>query len=365
MRISEITSYIESLAPLAYQESYDNSGLLIGNPGDEVNSALLTLDVTPEVIDEAIAVKADLIIAHHPLIFSGIKRLNDQTDAGRCIIKAIRNNIAVYAAHTNLDNVTGGVNSRICDKLGLLKRGILSPVKGQLRKLVTFIPTAHVRQVQEAIFEAGAGNIGNYDSCAYTVEGTGSFRGNEASNPYVGEKGTIHYEKEVRFETIFPAALQKNVIRALVTSHPYEEVAYDIYPLENEFQFTGSGMTGELAEETDEKEFFQKIRNIFGIPVVKHSPLRNKKIRKVAVCGGAGSFLIRQAINSGADVFLTGDLKYHQYFEAEGKIVLADIGHFESEQFTKELFYELLTKKFSKFAVRLSEVNTNPVNYFI
>lgn len=365
MRIIEITSYIESLAPLAYQESYDNSGLLIGNPGDEVNSALITLDVTPEVIDEAIAVKSDLIIAHHPLIFSGIKRLNDQTDTGRCIIKAIRNKIAVYAAHTNLDNVTGGVNSRICDKLGLVKRSILSPVKGQLQKLVTFIPTEHLRQVQEAIFEAGGGNIGNYDSCAYTVEGTGSFRGNEASNPYVGEKGTIHYEKEVRFETIFPAVLQKKVIRALVTSHPYEEVAYDIYPLENEFQLTGSGMTGELVEETDERDFFQKIRNIFGIPVVKHSPLRNKMIRKVAVCGGAGSFLIRQAISSGADVFLTGDLKYHQYFEAEGKIVLADIGHFESEQFTKELFYELLTKKFSKFAVRLSKVNTNPVNYFI
>jgi dinuclear metal center YbgI/SA1388 family protein len=365
MRIRDITSYIESLAPLAYQESYDNAGLLIGNQEDEVESALLTLDVTEKVVDEAISGGFGIIIAHHPLIFNSIKKLNRQTETGRCVIKAIQNNIAVYAAHTNLDCVIGGVNSKICEKLGLINCDILSPAKGQLRKLVTFIPRGHASAVQEAVFKAGAGNIGNYDSCGYTLEGTGSFRGNESSQPFVGEKGHVHFEHEIRFETIFPAILENQVIQALLKVHPYEEVAYDIYSLENEFAYTGAGMTGEVHRPVDEKEFLEQVKTIFDAKVIKHSPLLNRKIKKVAVCGGAGSFLVRQAVNAHADIFLTGDLKYHEYFEAEGKIILADIGHFESEQFTKELFYELLTKKFSKFAVRLSEVNTNPVNYLI
>ncbi len=363
MLLSEIISYIESFAPLAWQESYDNAGLLVGNPGDEVNRVLITLDVTEKVIDEAVDGKADLIISHHPLIFSGIKKLNEQTDTGRCLIKAIRNKIAIYAAHTNLDNVTGGVNSKICEKLGLVSCRVLSPVKGQLKKLVTFIPAAHSVAVREAVFAAGAGCIGNYDSCGYSLDGTGSFRGNELTHPFVGEKGKIHYEPETRFETVFPAPLQQQVIRALLNAHPYEEVAYDIYPLDNEFTLAGSGMIGELPQETDEMTFLKQVKQIFEVKVLRHSPLTGRKVKRVAVCGGSGSFLIRQAISSRADVYLTGDLKYHQFFEAEGKIVLTDIGHFESEQFTKELFYELLTKKFSNFAVRLSEVNTNPVNY--
>ncbi|MEN6456955.1 MAG: Nif3-like dinuclear metal center hexameric protein [Prolixibacteraceae bacterium] len=365
MRIRDITSYIESLAPLAYQESYDNAGLLIGNQEDEIESALLTLDVTEKVVDEAISGGFGIIIAHHPLIFNSIKKLNRQTETGRCVIKAIQNDIAVYAAHTNLDGVIGGVNSKICEKLGLINCDILSPVKGQLRKLVTFIPRGHAGAVQEAVFKAGAGNIGNYDSCGYTLEGTGSFRGNESSQPFVGEKGHVHFEQEIRFETVFPAILENQVIQALLEVHPYEEVAYDIYSLENEFAHTGAGMTGEVHRPVEEKEFLEQVKTIFDAKVIKHSPLLNRKIKKVAVCGGAGSFLVRQAVNAHADIFLTGDLKYHEYFEAEGKIILADIGHFESEQFTKELFYELLTKKFSKFAVRLSEVNTNPVNYLI
>lgn len=365
MIIREITSYIESFAPLAYQESYDNAGLLVGNPDDEAGSALVTIDVTEQVVDEAIAGGFGLIIAHHPLIFGGIKKVNGQTETGRCLIKAIKNNVAVYAAHTNLDSVTGGVNSRICEKLGLTGCRILSPLKGQLRKLVTFIPVAHARKVQEAVFGAGAGSIGNYDHCGYTLEGQGSFRGNEASQPFTGKKGAVHLEPEIRFETIFPAAQQTQVVRALLKAHPYEEVAYDLYPIENEFALTGSGMIGELPDEQDEVDFLKSVQRVFGVSVIKHSHLLEKKIKNVAVCGGAGSFLIRHAIGAEADVFLTGDLKYHQYFEAEGKIVLADIGHFESEQFTKELFYELLTKKFPTFAVRLSEINTNPVNYLI
>lgn len=365
MHISEITSFIESIAPLAYQESYDNAGLLVGAPTDEADSALITLDVTEAVVDEAIAGGFKLIIAHHPLIFGGIKKLNGKTELERCLIKAIKNDIAIYAAHTNLDSVMGGVNSKICEKLGLTNCQILSPIKGQLKKLVTFIPTDQAEKVQQAIFEAGAGHVGNYDSCGYTLEGIGSFRGNENSKPFVGEKGNFHTEKETRFETIFPAHLQEKIIQALLSNHPYEEVAYDIYPLDNEFPLAGMGMIGELAEPMDEMEYLQFTKNEFQSAVIRHSPLLHKKVKKIAVCGGSGSFLIRQAIRSKATVFITGDLKYHQFFEAEGKIVLADIGHFESEQFTKEVFYELLTKKFPKFAIRLSAINTNPINYLI
>ncbi|MCW0481202.1 Nif3-like dinuclear metal center hexameric protein [Gaoshiqia sediminis] len=365
MQISEITSFIESIAPLAYQESYDNAGLLVGAPTDEADSALITLDVTEAVVDEAIAGGFKLIIAHHPLIFGGIKKLNGKTELERCLIKAIKNDVAIYAAHTNLDSVMGGVNSKICEKLGLINCKILSPIKGQLKKLVTYIPTDQAEKVQQAVFEAGAGHVGNYDSCGYTLEGIGSFRGNENSKPFVGEKGNFHTEKETRFETIFPAHLQGKIIQALLANHPYEEVAYDIHPLDNESPLAGMGMIGELAEPMDEMEFLQFTKNEFQSSVIRHSPLLHKKVKKVAVCGGSGSFLIRQAIGSKATVFITGDLKYHQFFEAEGKIVLADIGHFESEQFTKEVFYELLTKKFPKFAIRLSAINTNPINYLI
>ncbi len=365
MQISEITNYIESIAPLAYQESYDNAGLLVGSPTDEVDSALITLDVTEAVIDEAIAGNFKMVIAHHPLIFGGIKKINGRNETERCLIKAIKNDIAIYAAHTNLDSVFGGVNSKICEKLGLENCQILSPVKGQLKKLVTFIPAEHASKVQQAVFEAGAGHIGNYDSCGYSLDGTGSFRGNESSNPFVGEKGQVHFEKETRFETIFPAHLQGKIINALLSAHPYEEVAYDIYPLDNDFKLSGAGMTGELSTPVDEQEFLHLVKKEFKSGVIKHSPLLGRKIKKVAVCGGSGSFLIRQAISAKADLFITGDLKYHQFFEAEGKIVLADIGHFESEQYTKEVFYELLTKKFPKFALRLSVVNTNPINYLI
>jgi len=365
MKLSELTSYIESIAPLSFQESYDNAGLLIGSPSDEVSNALICLDITEAVLDEAIAGEFQLIIAHHPLIFSGLKKLNGKTEVEKCVLKAIKNDIAIYAAHTNLDSVQGGVNSKICDKLKLKKCKILAPAKGQLKKLVTFIPEAQADDVRRAVFNAGAGHIGNYDSCGYSMDGEGSFRGNEQTNPFVGEKGQLHIEKEVRFETIFPSHLQTKVITALLNSHPYEEVAYDIYSLDNDLATVGAGMLGELEEPISEIDFLNLVKEQFQCKVIRHSPLRGKTIKKVAVCGGSGSFLIRQAIGSGADIFITGDMKYHQFFEAEGKIVIADIGHFESEQYTKEVFYELLTKKFPKFAVRLSEVDTNPINYLI
>lgn len=365
MQAQEITTFIESLSPLAYQESYDNSGLIIGNPNDSVSGILLTLDITEEVIDEAIKLKMNMIISHHPLIFSGLKKINGKSETERCVLKAIKNNITIYAAHTNLDSVHGGVNSKICEKLGLKNCRVLSPVEGQLKKLVTFIPVADAEKVRAAIFDAGAGHIGNYDSCGFNAKGSGSFRGNESTNPYVGEKGKIHFEEETRFETIFPRYLQNKIVNALIKTHPYEEVAYDIYPLDNLNPQVGIGMVGELGQEVDETEFLQTIKNIFDCKAIRHTAFLNKKIKKVAIVGGSGSSYLHAAIGANADIFITGDFKYHQFFDAANKILIADIGHFESEQFTKELFYELLTKKFPKFAVRLSEVKTNPVNYLI
>lgn len=364
MKISEITRVLEGHAPLALQESYDNAGLITGNPDWEATAALLTIDVTEAVIDEAISKKINLVIAHHPIVFSGIKKFTGKSYVERTLVKAIKNDIAIYAAHTNLDNAMQGVNQKIAEKLGLVNCTVLQPGSGQLKKLVTFIPVEHALKVQQAIFEAGAGNIGNYDSCGFTAEGFGSFRGNEESNPFVGEKGIVHSEKEIRFETIFPVWLQNKVIEALLKNHPYEEVAYDIYPLDNQFTGVGAGITGSLQHPVSETEFLNILKSTFKTGVIKHTALLGKPVEKVAVCGGAGSFLLNNAIASGAGFFVSSDFKYHQFFDAENKIVIADVGHFESEQFTKELFYELLTKKFPKFAVHFTEVNTNPVFYF-
>ncbi len=364
LKLKEITNFLETTAPLSLQESYDNAGLITGDLEDEITAAMVTLDVTEEVVEEAVRNKTNLIVSHHPLIFSGLKKITGKNFVERALLKAIKNNIAIYAAHTNLDSVSHGVNAKICEKLGLQNCKILQPAAGQLKKLVTFIPTENAEEVKNAVFSAGAGHIGNYDYCGYQMEGTGSFRGNEETNPFVGEKNKIHYEKEVRFETVFPGYLQQKIIQTLLESHPYEEVAYDINPLENTFEKVGVGMIGTLPEPVSETEFLGKLKQTFNTGCIRHTKLKGVVVGKVAVCGGAGSFLLNRAISAGADFFVSGDFKYHQFFDAENKIVIADIGHFESEQFTKELFYELLTKKFPKFAVRFSEVNSNPVFYF-
>ena len=363
-KIKEISKFLENLAPLHLQESYDNAGLILGDSDIEITGILITLDVTEEVVEEAIQQNCNLIVAHHPIVFSGLKKITGKNYVERTLLKAIKNDVAIYAAHTNLDSVNGGVNGKICEKLGLENCKILQPSEGLLKKLVTFVPVDHAEEVRQAVFNAGAGKIGNYDSCSFNSHGQGTFRGNDSTKPFVGEKGKRHYENEIRFETIFPAYLQGQVTSALLNAHPYEEVAYDIYPLENKFDQVGMGMTGTLPKGKSENDFLQLLKNTFHTGTIRHTALLNKKVQKVAVCGGAGSFLLDRAISAGADFFVTGDFKYHQFFDAENKIVIADIGHFESEQFTKELFYELLTKNFSKFAVRLSEVNTNPVFYF-
>jgi len=363
MQLSEIIKALEAFAPSSYQEDYDNAGLLTGNPEQEITGALICLDSTEEVIDEAIREKCNLVIAHHPIIFSGLKKINGKNYVERTIIKAIKNDIAIYAVHTNLDNVRMGVNAKIAEKIGLRNCSVLQPKKGLLKKLVTFCPVEKAAEVRDALFKAGAGVIGNYDECSYNVSGFGTFRAGEGANPFVGEQNIQHQEEETRIETIFPAQKQNSILKALFATHPYEEVAYDIYALENEFQQVGSGLFGELETEQDEKEFLKSLKSLLKTDCVRYTAITGKKIKRVAVCGGSGSFLLKDAIYKGADVFITADLKYHQFFDAEGKILLADVGHFESEQFTTEIFYELLKRNFSTFAVRLSKINTNPVKY--
>lgn len=363
MKLSEIISYLESFAPLSFQESYDNSGLIIGDPGRPVKSALLALDVTEKIVEEAIRIDAQLIISHHPVIFFGIKSLTGKTTFERAVIKAIRHDIALYAMHTNIDNVMGGVNSKIAQKIGLKNTRILDPVRQQLSKLVTFVPPDMASDVREAIFKAGAGVVGKYDMCSYNIQGEGSFRGGDESKPFVGQKGVIHFEKEIRIETIFPRYLEKKIVKALLESHPYEEVAYDLYPLDNPYGNVGAGLLGDLPEPEDENQFLVRLKKLFSAPMIKHTALLGKPVKKVALCGGSGSHLLMHAIRAGANVFVSADFKYHQYFDADNQILVIDMGHFESEQFTLEIFYDILTKKFPKFAVHFSDINTNPINY--
>ncbi|MBS7565859.1 Nif3-like dinuclear metal center hexameric protein [Mucilaginibacter sp. Bleaf8] len=365
MKLVELTAYLESIAPLSYQEDYDNSGLIVGNGNQEITQGLISLDCTEAVVDEAIRTGCEVIISHHPIVFKGLKKFNGKTYVERVVEKAIRHNIALYAIHTNLDNVMDGVNARICQTLGLKNTRILSAKGGILKKLVTYVPQSHAEAVRSALFKAGAGNIGNYSDCSFNADGTGTFKGAANTNPYVGQPEQLHYESETRIETIYPAHLESKLLMALFLAHPYEEVAYDLYTLTNQHQQVGSGVIGELDMPFDENDFLRHLKDKMQAAVVRHTASTGKPVKKVAVCGGSGGFLLKQAIAAGADVFVTADYKYHEFFDAEGKIVIADIGHFESEQFTQHLLYEIIRKKFSNFAVRLTEINTNPIKYFI
>ncbi len=364
MKIKNITSYLESIAPLSYQESYDNAGLIVGDPNAECTGVLVCLDSIESIIDEAIEKGCNLVVAHHPIVFGGLKKFNGRNYVERTVIKAIKADIAIYAIHTNLDNVHLGVNKRICDRLGLEDTQILAPKANLLKKLYTFCPSDQSEAVRAAIFSAGAGQIGDYDECSYNVRGIGTFKAGENTDPYVGEVGKQHQEEEVKIETIFPAYLQSKVIAALNEAHPYEEVAYDVISLDNVYNKVGSGMIGELKEPIAMGDFLYMLKDRMGVDVIRHTSFHQKEVKKVAVCGGAGSFLLRQAIGQGADIFITADYKYHQFFDADGRIVIADIGHYESEQYTIELLSELIRKKFSKFVVFLTEINTNPVKYY-
>ena len=363
MIIQDIIKEIEAFAPLNYAEDFDNVGLLVGDKGAEVSGALITLDTLEATVEEAIAKKCNLIVSFHPIIFSGLKKITGKNYVERVVLKAIKNDIAIYAIHTALDNQYKGVNDMICEKIGLINRKILIPKKNSIKKLLTFVPKNDAEKVRKAIFDAGGGSIGNYDNCSFNVNGKGSFKGNESSNPVIGERGNLHFEEETQIGITFPAHLEGKVLNALFTSHPYEEVAYEITSLENTNQHLGMGMIGELKESQDEKSFLKVIKSTFKTGCVRHSELLNKPIKKVAVLGGSGAFAIENAKKAGADIYITADLKYHDFYKAEKNIILADIGHYESEQFTKNLLYSFLTKKFSNFALILAETNSNPIKY--
>jgi dinuclear metal center YbgI/SA1388 family protein len=365
MQIADVTFYLESLAPLSLQEHYDNAGLLTGDSSWNCKGILCSLDATEAVVQEAMASNCNMVVSHHPIIFGGLKKINGKNYVEKAVIAAIKNDIALYAIHTNLDNVIGGVNGKMADKLSLQNRSVLSPKDSVLKKLYTFVPVAEAEKVRSAIFEAGAGHIGNYSECSFGAEGTGTFKGGAGTDPFVGRQGERHYEKEMKIEVIFPAWLQGRVVKALLAAHPYEEVAYDLVSLGNEHAATGSGLVGELAEPMDEQAFLARLKTVFGLTVIRHTPFTGKKVKKVALCGGAGSFLVSKALTAGADVYITGDMKYHEFFDANDRMLIADIGHFESEQFTIELLAAVLQEKFPNFAVLKSKVKTNPVHYFL
>ncbi|WP_338875962.1 Nif3-like dinuclear metal center hexameric protein [Spirosoma sp. SC4-14] len=363
-QIRELTSFIESLAPLSYQESYDNSGLIVGDPATVITGVLVTLDATEAVVDEAIAKGCNLLVAHHPIVFKGLKKLNGNTYVERTVIKAIKNDIAIYAAHTNLDNVWGGVNFKIAEKLNLQNVQILAPKSQVLSKLVTFVPIADTQQVLEALYAAGAGQIGKYKNCSFRVNGTGTYQPDADAQPAIGTIGQYHEEAENRIEVIFPSQQQGQLLTALRQAHPYQEVAYYITLLDNRNQEVGSGAVGDLPEALGGQAWLSYLKANMNLNLIRYTPLGNRPVKRVAVCGGVGSFLLSDAIRAGADVFVTADYKYHEFFDADGRIVICDIGHYESEVFTKELISQHLAKKFTTFAVILSETDTNPVSYF-
>ncbi|MFT3910509.1 MAG: Nif3-like dinuclear metal center hexameric protein [Ferruginibacter sp.] len=364
MTISIIIDLLEQIAPPSLQEDYDNAGLITGDKQWECSGALVSLDATEDVIKEAIEKKCNLVIAHHPIVFRGLKKINGKNYVEKTIITAIKNDIAIYAIHTNLDNVIDGVNGKIADKLGLIKRKILAPKENLLQKLAVFVPVSDKEKLLNALFAAGAGNIGNYSECSFGTEGTGTYKAGENTNPHLGKIGERHAENEVKVEVIFPAWLRQQVIKAMIAAHPYEEVAYDLYNLANSFQQTGSGLIGELENPVEETEFLKLLKKEFKLSVIRHTAMTGKPVKKVALCGGAGSFLTSAAKSAGADVYVSADIKYHEFFDADGRLLLADIGHYESEQFTIDLLIDILREKFLNFAVLKTAVNTNPVSYF-
>lgn len=364
MTVKDITNILEELSPLANAEDFDNVGLLVGQENTEVSGILVTLDTLECVIDEAIAKNCNLVVSFHPIIFSGLKSLTGKTYVERIVIKALKNNICIYSMHTALDNVPHGVNGKICEILGLINTKILIPKNQTIKKLTTYVPTKNVENLKNVLFEAGGGNIGNYSHCSFSVSGIGSFMPEENSNPTLGAIGEIHKEEEIQLHITYTKANEGKVLKALFTNHPYEEVAYEIHTLENGNQNLGMGMVGELEKAMDEKTFLAFIKKNMHTKGIRHSKLLGKNIKKVAVLGGSGAFAIEAAKKSKADIFITADVKYHQFFSAEEKLVIADIGHYETEQFTKNLLVDYLTKKIPNFAISLSESITNPIKYY-
>jgi dinuclear metal center YbgI/SA1388 family protein len=364
MKIKDITQFLEKIAPPPYQESYDNAGLTVGNTNVEVTGVLVCLDAIESIVDEAIARGCNLIVAHHPIVFKGLKRFTGKSYVERTVIKAIKSDIAIYAIHTNLDNVYhNGVNQKIGEKLGLQDMRILAPKKQILMKLTAFCPKDNTQSVLDALYAAGAGQIGNYKNCSFRTEGVGTFKPTGNANPHIGTLDKDEEVAEHRIEVIFPTHMENKIMNALRAAHPYEEVAYYLHVLENTDLAVGSGIVGNLAQPVSEIDFLQFLKKTMGVGCVKYTALREKPIQKVAVCGGSGGSLLPNAVGAGADIFITADYKYHEFFDADGKIIIADIGHYESEQFTIDLLGDLIQKEFENLLVFFTKKNTNPVNY--
>jgi dinuclear metal center YbgI/SA1388 family protein len=363
MKIKEILTILEEMAPLGYAEDFDNVGLLLGNQDDKATGILICHDALENVVDEAITKKCNLIVCFHPIIFSGLKKITGKNYVERAVLKAIKNDIAIYAVHTALDNHKHGVNKIFCDALGLINTKILVPKQNFIQKLITYTIPENVEELRNALFDAGAGKIGNYEDCSFNSKGIGTYMGNEDSNPEIGERFEFVESEEIKVEVTFEKHLQNKILKALFTNHVYEEVAYEIYELQNSHQNIGLGMIGELEKPMNENEFLSFVKNKMQCGGIRHSALLGKPIKKVAVLGGSGSFAISNAKQASADVFLTADLKYHNFYEAENQLILADIGHFESERFTKNCIVDFLMKKIPNFAIIFSEENTNPVKY--
>ncbi len=363
MKISDIIAVIEHFAAPELREEYDNVGLITGLSTWECAGVLCSLDATEEVVKEALEKKCNLVVVHHPVIFRGLKKINGNTYVERVIIQAIKNDIAIYAAHTNLDNILLGVNGMIAKKLGLEQISILQPKPKMLRRLISFAPEEQAEAVRNAVFAAGAGQIGKYGECSFNSQGIGTFKAGEGADPFVGKIGERHYEKETKIEIVYPFYLETQVVKALVDSHPYEEVAYDIFTMDNVHFGIGAGIIGDLPGPREGAEFLNFVKETFGAKGIRHSRLLNRPLKKVAVCGGAGAGLVSKAVQAGADIYITADMKYHEFFDAEDRLVIADIGHYESEQFTTDLVYDLLAEKFPTFAILKTSVNTNPVQY--
>lgn len=362
MQVKDFTSIIEEFSPLGLQEDYDNAGLICGSPVSEVRSILLTTDITENVINEAIEGGHNLIISHHPLTLQGLKNIVPDNDIKRCLVKAIKHDLNLYSAHTNIDAVANGVSGKMADKLQLIHREILQPA-GKLFSLVFYTPIENAEKVRNAVLDAGVGHIGNYSRCSFNNTGQGTFLANNNAHPYVGKKGVLHTENEIRTEITVPEYLLRRSIQALTDTHPYEEPVWNVVDLHNTNPATGFGIVGELETETDSLKFLEHVKETFHCGIIRHTDICKPKIKRVAVCGGSGAFLTKTAIEKQADIYITGDYKYHDFFNSANRLVIADIGHYESEQFTKEIFYELVTKKISKFAVQFSMVKTNPINY--
>jgi dinuclear metal center YbgI/SA1388 family protein len=362
MKVKEITDAIEAFAPLHLQESWDNAGMQVGNPDNEVTGVLLCTDVREEIVDEAIARRSNMIISHHPLLFRGLKKIVGRTYQERIVEQAIKHDITIYCAHTNMDSTLGGVNFKMAEKLGMKNVRVLSPQQGTQRKVVVFVPNEAATQVEKAMCDAGAGRLGNYDNCSYCMSGEGHYRPLDGAEPWAGKVGAVHHESEVRLEVLVNKALCGRVVTAMLKAHPYEEPAFDIIALENEDKYAGLGVIGDV-EPQEARIFLERVKQAFEVETMRYSGNLERMVSRIAMCGGAGAEFIGLAISQGADVYITGDMKYHEFQGNENRIIIADIGHYESEHYTKEIFYDIIQKKNPNFAVDFAQSETNQVKY--